>query len=446
MHNLSTALSGLALNLRSSKWVNAPVEAILHASPGRMRIAGFYAVLGQPLCALVWSSAEPQPYESVTLRLLLALLGFSMIWKRVSDNPNSVLAANVATAFFWIELPLFFFWMYFCNGGSTEWLVTLCCMVLIYYHVTDWRIASVGTMLGCAVAWALHSAFIDLLPIVPKPAYLNHALLFVFCWLTAMTLGVSSANLRQEHFMTTLHAMQILVQDMRGPMATVDAIAKKMAWNATDGMDLAAVRQTSDRLGSRLYELMRLVHSRLDTNMFNAGMQRVMDAGQRVSAYEVLNEVVGRYPYANPKERAAVTLTVESDFEFQSSFGHFAQAVENILKNAFCALEERGKPLANGDIAIVVRRVSANGIITIRDLGKGIKPNVLGRVFEPFFSTHGQSGLGLGLNFTKRVLDLAGGKIAIDSVENDGTLVTLQIPVMRNRHRAAAAPSDALAN
>jgi two-component system CAI-1 autoinducer sensor kinase/phosphatase CqsS len=446
MHKFSTGLSGLASKLRSSKWVNAPVEAILHASPGRMRIAGFYALLGQPLCALVWSSAEPQAYESVTLRLLLAILGFAMIWKRVSDNPNSVLAAKVATVFFWIELPLFFFWMYFCNGGSTEWLVTLCCMVLIYYHVTDWRIATIGTMVGCAVAWALHSAFIDVLPSVPKPAYLNHALLFAFCWLTAMTLGVSSANLRHEHFETTLHAMQILVQEMRGPMSTVGAIAKKMAWSETEGKGLSDIRETSDRLGSRLYDLIRLVHSRLDTNLFNAGMTRVLDSGQRVSAYEVLNEVVGRYPYASPKARACVTLTVEKDFEFQSSFGHFAQAIDNILNNSFRALEHRGKPFANGDITIVVSRSSTTGIITIRDLGEGIKPHILGRVFEPFFSTHGQSGLGLGLNFTKKVIDLAGGKVIIDSVVNEGTLVTLQVPIMRSKQRTAAAPSDALAS
>ena len=278
------------------------------------------------------------------------------------------------------------------------------------------------------ITWTLHSLFADLLPAPPVPDYLTHGLLFAFCWLTAITLGVSSANLREEHLSNTLHAMQILVTDMREPITTIGAIATKLELSATAGKKLAELQEDSDRLGSRIHEIIRLVHTRLDTHVTNASISHMLRQAERVSAYEVLNEVVARYPFRNARERESVCLIVEADFEFQSSFRHFAQAITNLLNNAFLALEQKGKPLEPGDLSILVSATGNSGFIRVRDFGTGIAPAIVDRVFEPFFSTHDESGLGLGLNFVQKVVDLAGGTVKLDSVDGAGTMIALRLP------------------
>ena len=65
-------------------------------------------------------------------------------------TPPSRLAAAIFTIIFWITLPWFFSWMYFCNSGNTVWLASLGAMFLIYYHLTDWRIATLGIVSGRA--------------------------------------------------------------------------------------------------------------------------------------------------------------------------------------------------------------------------------------------------------------------------------------------------------
>ena len=43
-------------------------------------------------------------------------------------------------------MPVFFFWMYWMNGASPVWLGSVSAMILVYYHLTDWRLASLGTL------------------------------------------------------------------------------------------------------------------------------------------------------------------------------------------------------------------------------------------------------------------------------------------------------------
>ena len=67
--------------------------------------------------------------------------------------------------------------------------------------------------------------------------------------------------------------------------------------------------------------------------------------------------------------------------------------------------------------------------IVIRDTGCGIASEHLGRVFDPFFTTKSVSeGSGLGLAICRNIISHAGGEIAVDSVEGDGTSVLVRLP------------------
>ena len=85
----------------------------------------------------------------------MGTLGLLLISESITNDPSSKLSARIFSVVFWIQLPVFFSWMYLCNNGNTVWLASFCAMVLIYYHVTDWRAATLGTVSGALLAWTL---------------------------------------------------------------------------------------------------------------------------------------------------------------------------------------------------------------------------------------------------------------------------------------------------
>ena len=66
---------------------------------------------------------------------------------------------------------------------------------------------------------------------------------------------------------------------------------------------------------------------------------------------------------------------------------------------------------------------------SVADNGCGISEEELVKIFEPFYTTKGQSGTGLGLSVIWGIMDNHGGSITVDSVLNRGTTFTLRLPV-----------------
>lgn len=417
-----------------SEVFHTPLEPILHPSPWRIKWLGILMALGHPFFGFVWTEIYPQPVESMAVRLLFSFVGLSLITDRISSDPSGYLTNQVVTGATWLSFPLLFSAMFFLNAGSTAWLVSLCCMVLIYYHLVDWRIATVGTFAGLmasflgwlAIEQNFSSSFVNQLPF--------DALLFCFAWITALALGASSANMRREHVQHTLATMGIMAHELRTPLATVAMVADVLETEAQKigtQTDLAESSSKIDRMSSRLHTLSRQMHHQIDTQIANARLLQLPVHEERVSAYEVLNDVIGRYPYRTPRERECVELTIFCDFNFLSSFVQFSQVIDNLMKNAFRALQATDRPLQLGDLRIEVRCNQSHGLVTVTDRGRGIPPDLIDRVFEPFFSTNRGTGHGLGLAFCERVIKSASGSISVRSTLNSGTIFEIALPRMK---------------
>jgi len=66
--------------------------------------------------------------------------------------------------------------------------------------------------------------------------------------------------------------------------------------------------------------------------------------------------------------------------------------------------------------------------IDISDTGGGIKPENIGKVFDPFFSTK-DSGTGLGLSLAHRIIENHGGAITVKSAPGEGTTFRVTLPL-----------------
>jgi signal transduction histidine kinase/ActR/RegA family two-component response regulator len=68
-------------------------------------------------------------------------------------------------------------------------------------------------------------------------------------------------------------------------------------------------------------------------------------------------------------------------------------------------------------------------LLTVADTGSGIPPELLTRIFEPFFSTKGKDGTGLGLATVYGIVEAGGGAVTVDSTADVGTTFRLVFPV-----------------
>lgn len=102
------------------------------------------------------------------------------------------------------------------------------------------------------------------------------------------------------------------------------------------------------------------------------------------------------------------------------------QVLINLLKNAQEAVEKEEAPYVR-----LTTRLSNNKrdfIISITDNGKGILPEVMERIFVPFFTTK-TSGSGIGLSICKQIVTLHGGTITASSKPGEKTTFSVVLPV-----------------
>jgi len=101
----------------------------------------------------------------------------------------------------------------------------------------------------------------------------------------------------------------------------------------------------------------------------------------------------------------------------------------NLLLNARDAIEETGDA---GSIQVTSHRRDDRIVIRIADTGVGMSAEMLKHLYEPFFTTKGPGrGTGLGLFTCYRTLERHGGDIRVDSLEGEGTVFRISLPIFR---------------
>ena len=444
MSSIRTSSAGRAQLSRPKSAVKVMqplLEPVLHPSPWRIRALGLATVVGHPLFYWIWAELLPQPYENLWMRLLMSALGVALlVFASITDTPPRAFHATAFTVIFWINLPFFFLWMYFCNGANTVWLASVSAMILIYYHVTDWRLATLGSLSGMAAAWLAFRAFGPAAPDLPVAQLATNAVVLAFAWCMGIILGLSSSNLRREQLNHTLSTMGIMAHELRTPLATMsligDAVRNEAGGCAPDQRE--ALHQLSDRLLATV----RHMNHQIDSEIANARLTRLPSHADVVAAADLVREAVASYPFRTERERDCVAVRIDADFEFRGSHSLFIQVLSNLIKNALRSLAATQNARAAGDLLIVVADGGQRqrGRIVVRDRGVGMDPGLRSRIFQPFFSTARGSGHGLGLAFCQRVVQSARGTIRVESEPARGAAFTIELPVLDPQRPRAQNP------
>ena len=157
-----------------------------------------------------------------------------------------------------------------------------------------------------------------------------------------------------------------------------------------------------------------------------------------VSVEEVLREVAALVDHKAKDQ--GITLEVAADEELPRIVADpelLKTCFLNLMINAVDAMPE------GGALEIAVRRGRAAAeqaetlVVTVRDNGHGMSVEDIQSAFEPYFSTK-DTGFGLGLALTKKIVSDHGGTIALESAPGQGTTARITLTLVADRAAAAA--------
>ena len=235
-----------------------------------------------------------------------------------------------------------------------------------------------------------------------------------------------TADRRKDEFLATL------AHELRNPLAPLRTALHLLRGPGLDPQVGARAIAIMDR---QVSQLVRLVDDLLDVSRITRGhielqRQPTAAADALASAVELCRPLIDDAAHS-------VVLNVPSrPILLNADPTRLGQILGNLVNNA-----ARYTP-AGGTIALSVTTDDQVGVISVRDTGTGIAPEMLGRIFEPFTRAthaHGQThgGLGIGLTLVKRLVELHGGTVSARSAgPGTGSEFVVRLPL-------AAAADDA---
>lgn len=133
-----------------------------------------------------------------------------------------------------------------------------------------------------------------------------------------------------------------------------------------------------------------------------------------------------------------VTLDAEAGQFTLGSASELREVFVNLIVNAVDAMPEGGK--------LTVRSIRSGDLLRLQfaDTGTGMPEDVRQKIFDPFFSTKGAHGTGLGLSVSYSIIERHEGSISVTSELNGGTVFTIDLPAAELQSESMAAdPEDA---
>lgn len=227
---------------------------------------------------------------------------------------------------------------------------------------------------------------------------------------------------KQIHMSSQLASIGILAagtaHEINNPLTILQSSISRLK------KDLTINQDTEKRL-KRMYDACtRIANIVTGLKVFDKSDPKVFE---EINFNEVVQTVSSFYSSRAKADNIELILKLDD----QASNNVFAnkaklqQVILNIIQNAFEAYDGE----KNGQIILTTKATDLNQYtFECEDHGKGIDYNSMEHMFDPFYTTKEQNGMGLGLSTCYVYMKEMGGDIHIDSEVNVGTICTISIP------------------
>ena len=124
---------------------------------------------------------------------------------------------------------------------------------------------------------------------------------------------------------------------------------------------------------------------------------------------------------------------VDAELDIQLASALSVRGVTKLLRRAVRNLLENARRYAAGDITVTLSKSGEQVVIRVCDRGPGVPPELLERIFEPFYrlpgATERDGGVGLGLSLVKSIILRHGGTVACENRPDGGACFVVQLPL-----------------
>jgi len=221
---------------------------------------------------------------------------------------------------------------------------------------------------------------------------------------------------RQEDLTAMGRLTTEIAHELRAPVSIIQATAEAMESSVKDA---SPIKDFISRIEKQVDRHGKLINELLEFGRPNPGAVEILD----------INILIGDViSYVSPLlEKSDILLdytnTVTEPRCIDGNADKLKQVFINLIVNAIDAMHTKGK------LTIKVQIEKDMALITVRDTGKGIPQEDLQNIFEPFY-TRKAGGSGLGLAISKRIIQIHGGSIQVESKANSGSIFTVCLPLL----------------
>lgn len=221
--------------------------------------------------------------------------------------------------------------------------------------------------------------------------------------------------IRQERLSNLGKFSSMILHDIRNPISTAKAYLELVEMSCppeTKNREyLKNIHFEIDRLNSLANEFLDYSRGEIRLNM------NVLSSSDFVNQ---LKEIVERRMSSKN-----ITMTFRDEYQ-----GLVMMDKERMFRVLFNLADNARKAMnRNGNFSIIVVAEDQNLHFTVADDGEGMSEETLEHIFEPFYSSSGQGGTGLGMAIVKNIVEAHQGSLTIQSKVGVGTTIKLSIPL-----------------
>ncbi|RZT39134.1 sensor histidine kinase [Cupriavidus agavae] len=386
----------------------------------RIQMVGALGVIGHPLYFVIWSYIFPQPYENIWLRLVCTALFVPLLFASSLSHKRWLPA--YALFAITVGMPFAFIFFYLENHASLVWAESVIIAVVVLYHFNS-AFATIALVAGAAGAFGLFAVAGHSMAGIPWDSLLLQIPILAFVIAVLVVIKLDRQLMIEQKRRGMAVALATVAHELRTPLTSLTMTANALKGRLPTALDPASPQR--DGLLQAIGRLQAdLAHVNSSIELLVANSKDPHSARQEL--FEVgrtLHDSIERFPF-EPAYQDVVKIEVVEPALVMGNAQLFELVITNLTKNALEAIKRAGK----GDIRIRCD-IRADGIhVLFRDTGPGVPPQVLARMFQPFFSYPAHRGTGIGLAFCRDVLRSWEASISCQSVEHEFTEFDLAFP------------------
>jgi signal transduction histidine kinase len=280
-----------------------------------------------------------------------------------------------------------------------------------FYAALGWGIAIVVHYFSAVVAPDLHRRFVE--------REVKHEV--------ERSVSAERRTLQDKHAQSLEQLSASIAHEIRNPITAAKSLVQQMGEDpaAEQNVDYAHVAlEELDRVERSISHLLRFARDE-ELSIREMDLLEVVD-----SALESFRDRIGRLG-------VSVGRDVATDGAIRGDAEKLRRVIINLVGNALDALEQAQTPEPRIEVIAGENLAGTEVWMRIRDNGPGIEPEMLQKIFSPFYTSKA-NGTGLGLAISKKVVDAHGGSLEVSSAPGAGAEFLLTFPKANGAETAEA--------